>query len=59
MKIDKLSDSITIKVPPRIKLQIKDKAMEKGIDLSELCRNWIFEKLHESNFRMKDYLNNG
>jgi len=56
--MDKLTATITIKVPIRVKLAIEDLAAEKGITESLLCRNWLFEKLHESRFSMKDFLSN-
>ena len=56
--MDKLTATITIKVPLRIKIAIQDKALEKGTSESLLCRNWLLEKLHESNFHMKDFLSN-
>jgi hypothetical protein len=54
--MDKLTDPISFKVSPRVKVLIQDKALEEGIDVSDLIRRWIFQALHASNFRMKDYL---
>ena len=54
--MDKLNETISTKVSTRLLLQFRDKALDEGIELSELIRKWLIEKLHESNFRMRDYL---
>ena len=54
--MDKLSVPISFKVSPRIKDMIEDKALEEGIEVSELLRRWVLQAIHASNFRMKDYL---
>ena len=54
--MDKLNMLINCKVPLRVYLDLKETAAEQGIPLSLLMRNWLIEKLHESKFRMKDYL---
>jgi len=54
--MDKLSEPISFKVSPRIKIMLHDKALEEGMDLSDLIRKWVFQSLHASNFRMRDYL---
>ncbi len=54
--MDKLSEPISFKVSPRIKIMLHEKALEEGIDLSDLIRKWVFRALHNSNFRMKDFM---
>ncbi len=54
--MDKLSEPISFKVSPRIKIMLHDKALEEGMDISELVRKWIFQALHNSNFRIRDFL---
>jgi hypothetical protein len=54
--MDKLNEVISIKISTRLKLEIEDKALDEGIEVSLLCRKWLIQKLHESKFRMKDYL---
>lgn len=54
--MDKLSEPISFKVPPRIKVMLLEKSLEEGIDLSDLIRKWVFQALHNSNFRMKDFM---
>jgi len=56
--MEKLTEPITFKISVRLKIMLKDKALEEGIDVSELCRKWVIKALHNSNFHMKDYLNN-
>ena len=56
--MDKLSEPITFKVSPRIKIDLQEQAVEEGcINVSELCRKWVIRALYNSKFRMKDYLN--
>lgn len=56
--MDKLNEPITFKVSPRIKLELQERAVDEGcINVSELCRKWVIRALHNSKFRMKDYLN--
>lgn len=57
--IDKLTESVSFKVSPRIKDELQSIALSKGFfNISDLCRTWVIEKVHESRFRMKDYINN-
>jgi hypothetical protein len=57
--VEKLTETITFKVSARLKIQLEDKAIDEGINISDLCRKWVIQSLHNSNFRMKDYLRNG
>lgn len=54
--MDKLTEAISFKVSPRIKMMIEDKALEEGIEVSELLRKWVLQAIHNSNFHIKDYL---
>jgi hypothetical protein len=54
--MDKLTESISFKVSPRIKIMIEDKALEEGIEVSELIRRYVLQAIHLSNFHIKDYL---
>jgi hypothetical protein len=54
--MDKLTVPISFKVSPRIAVMIHDKARDEGMDVSELIRKWVFQSIHQANFRMGDYL---
>ena len=56
--MDKLSVPISFKVSPSIFEQIQELALEEGSSVSLFCRKTVIEKLHQSKFRMKDYLKN-
>ncbi len=54
--MDKCSNTVSFKVPPHADRELRELAAKKGITVSQMCRNWIFKNLHESKFRMEDYL---
>ena len=56
--MDKLTDTITFKISPKLKAMFEEKALEKGMGVSELCRSWCIKMFHFSNFHMRDYLSN-